>query len=127
VDYSVRATSLENPERQRQVPTFHLRGWHLFTTGKIMLTLTETKMHLRVDGDDEDALINGLMDTATQAAADYLGLDLLQMTGPIPAPIRSAALLMVADLYQNREAQSERPLHANTAYERLLAPYRRLV
>jgi hypothetical protein len=40
------------------------------------------------------------------------------------APIKSAALLMVADLYENREAQTERQRYRNTTYERLLNPYR---
>jgi hypothetical protein len=42
------------------------------------------------------------------------------------APIKSAALLMVADLYENREAQTERQRYRNTTYERLLNPYREM-
>lgn len=89
-----------------------------------MLTLTETKLHIRVDGTDDDTLIEGMIDAATQATADYLGLDLSQLTGPLPAPIRAAALMLVADLYDNREAQADRAYHANPTYERLLNPYR---
>lgn len=33
---------------------------------------------------------------------------------------------MVADLFENRTEQTERPLHRNAAYERLLSPYRAL-
>ena len=37
---------------------------------------------------------------------------------------RAAILLRVGDLYENREAQTDRPLHGNQTFERLLNPYR---
>jgi hypothetical protein len=37
-----------------------------------MLTLTETKVHLRVDGTAEDASIQAMIDAATAATGDYL-------------------------------------------------------
>jgi len=40
-----------------------------------------------------------------------------------PEPIRAAILLLVGDLYENREAQGQ-PLHENRAVHRLLWPYR---
>ena len=89
-----------------------------------MLTLIETKLHLRVDQTNEDALIQSMMDAATAATADYLNMPLEQMTTTVPSPIKAAALLMVAGLYEVREDQSERPLYRNTTYERLLNPYR---
>jgi uncharacterized phage protein (predicted DNA packaging) len=89
-----------------------------------MLTLTETKLHLRVDHDEEDTLIEALMSAATTTTANYLGLPVDQMTTTVPSPIKSAALLMVADLFENRTAQVERPLYQNAAYERLLSTYR---
>lgn len=89
-----------------------------------MLTLQQTKDHLRVDHDDEDIAITAMIDAATAAAADYLNMPLDQMTATVPSPIKAAALLMVADLYENREGQSDRQLYRNTTYERLLNPYR---
>ena len=89
-----------------------------------MLTLAETKAHLRVDQNGEDALITGYMETARLAVAGYLNMPEATVTSTVPSPIKSAALLMVADLYDNREAQSDRQLHDNKTYERLLAPYR---
>ena len=89
-----------------------------------MLTLIETKAHLRVDGTDEDALIEALMSAATAASADYLNMPLDQLTSTVPSPIKAATLLMIAGLFEQREDQSERPLHHNTTYERLLNPYR---
>lgn len=41
-----------------------------------------------------------------------------------PAPVDAAILLMVGDLYENREGQSDKALHRNQTYERLLNPYR---
>lgn len=89
-----------------------------------MLTLIETRLHLRVDQTDEDSLIQSMMDVATVATADYLNLPLEQMTTTVPSPIKAAALLMVAGLYTNREDQSDRQLYRNDTYHRLLNPYR---
>ena len=89
-----------------------------------MLTLIETKLHLRVDATDEDAAIQAMIDAATAASADHLNMPLEQLTTTVPSPIKAATLLMVADLYQNRESQSERQLYKNLTYERLLNPYR---
>ena len=87
-----------------------------------MLTLNETKMHLRVDHSDEDTLINSLMQAATAAACDYLNVETLGLDAP--APVKSAALLLVGDLYANREAQADRQLYRNATYQALLNPYR---
>ncbi len=89
-----------------------------------MLDFAETKLHLRVDHDDEDALIASLIDTATAAAADYLNMPLDQMTATVPSPIKSAALLLVGTLYEQRESQGDRPYNKNPTFEMLLAPYR---
>lgn len=90
-----------------------------------MLNLDEIKLHLRIDHAEEDALLTDLLHTAVVAIADYLNLletdPLLMDARP---PLKSAALLLIGDLYLNREAQSDKPLHLNQAYERLLAPYR---
>ena len=89
-----------------------------------MLTLAETKLHLRVDHSDEDALITALMDTATAACADYLNMPAEDLVVAVPAPIKSAALLLVGDLYANREAQGDRQFYKNPTFENLLNPYR---
>ena len=88
-----------------------------------LLTLDEAKLHCRVDHNDEDALLGALIATATAAVADYMNA-----TEPVdstaPAPVKSAALLLVGDLYENREAQTDRQLFRNQAFDRLLNPYR---
>lgn len=86
-----------------------------------MLTLYEAKAHLRIDHNDEDELLQAYIDAAEASIADFLGTEL---PTPMPAPVRAAILLRVADLYENREAQTDRPLHGNKTFERLLQPYR---
>lgn len=89
-----------------------------------MLDLEETKLFLRVDGDDEDTTIQLMMDTAAAAVADYLNMDVADLDTDAPGPVKSAALLLVADLFANRERQGTQALHRNGAFERLLNPYR---
>lgn len=89
-----------------------------------MLTLAETKLHLRVDHDDEDVLIEALMATATAACADYLNMEAADLVVAVPAPVKSAALLLVGNLYENRESMGDRPYSKNPTFEALLNPYR---
>lgn len=42
----------------------------------------------------------------------------------LPETIKTGLLMQVADMYENREAQVERPLSINPTLERLLVPYR---
>ena len=89
-----------------------------------MLTLEETKLHLRVDSDDEDVLIEALMATATAACADFLNMPAADLVVAVPAPVKSAALLLVGNLYENRESMGDRPYSKNPTFEALLNPYR---
>ena len=91
-----------------------------------MLTLIETKLHLRVDHDHEDTLITGLMAAATTTVGNYLDNTTLVLDETAPAPIKSAALLLIGDLFENRSAQVEKPLRSNETFERLLSTYRTL-
>ena len=89
-----------------------------------MLTLTETKLHLRVDHNDEDVLIEALMATAIAACADFLNMPAADLVVAVPAPVKSAALLLVGNLYENRESMGDRPYSKNPTFEALLNPYR---
>ncbi len=42
----------------------------------------------------------------------------------LPDTIRTAMLMQVADMFENREAQTDKPLTMNQTLQRLLAPYR---
>ena len=87
-----------------------------------LLTLDEAKLHCRIDHNDEDALLGALIATATAAVADYLNVTTVDSTAA--APVKSAALLLVGNLYENRESMSDRPYSKNPTFEALLNPYR---
>ena len=90
-----------------------------------MPTLEQAKAHLRVDYTHEDALIQSMIQAATYSVADYLDMahEDMELLAP-PAPVEAAILLRVADLYENREAVTDRSLYDNPTFLRLLAPYR---
>ena len=90
-----------------------------------MPTLEQAKAHLRVEHTDEDALIQSMIQAATYSVADYLDMahEDMELLAP-PAPVEAAILLRVADLYENREAVTDRSLYDNPTFLRLLAPYR---
>jgi len=92
-----------------------------------MLTLDQTKLHLRIDHSVEDDLIQTLIDAATAAVGNHLDNPAIVLDTTAPAPLKSAALMLVADPYENRTSQVERPLHANETFDRLLQPYRVMV
>ena len=81
-------------------------------------------MHLRVDGLDEDDLIQSLMTAAIAAVGSHLDNSAIVLDTTAPAPLKSAALMLVADLYENRSAQVEKPLRSNETFAMLLQPYR---
>lgn len=87
-----------------------------------MLTLQEAIEHLRIDNDEEYEVIRAFINAAEASVIDYLGIK--KLPKEVPAPVRAAILLRVGDLYENREAQTDRPLHGNPTFERLLNPYR---
>lgn len=66
-----------------------------------LLSLAEAKLFLRVDHDDDDTLIEGLILTAAETALAHA--DGLTEADTIPESVRTSALLHVARLYDNRE------------------------
>lgn len=88
-----------------------------------MLTLPEVKLHCRIDHNDEDTLLSAMIDAAVASVGDYINSP-TPLTATAPAPVKAACLLLVGDLYSNREALVERPLSKNPTFERLLQPYR---
>ena len=89
-----------------------------------MLTLEEVKRHCRIYHNDEDALLLALIDTAIAACADFLNMPAADLVVAVPAPVKSAALLLVGNLYENRESMGDRPYSKNPTFEALLNPYR---
>lgn len=59
----------------------------------------------------------------TSAEGDYPVL-FTTRPGPLPAPLKAAVLLLVADLYEHREASGDAVVE-NPVFDRLIWPYRR--
>ncbi|WP_050464433.1 head-tail connector protein [Herbaspirillum autotrophicum] len=90
-----------------------------------MITLQEAKAHTRVDEDmdREDLQILDMIATAKAHIENYLGRA-FPVGEDVPAPVKSAALLLFADLYENREGQQDVVLYTNRTFALLLNPYR---
>ena len=67
-----------------------------------MLDLQETKEFLRVDGDEEDALISSLIVTAKDLTEDVMRRKLSDFK-EMPEAVRQAMLVLVATLYEERQ------------------------
>lgn len=94
------------------------------------ITLAKAKSHLRVTHEIDDAYIESLIPTSFRLIADELDRELtedicLTPAGTLSESLSHAALLIIGDLYQNREAQQTEQLHMNQALERLLSKYRK--
>lgn len=92
-----------------------------------IITLAEAKAHLRLTSTDEDGLVRLFIQSATTEVENYLNRDIPVVTGTTatyPAPIKAATLLLVSDLFENRDGASDKVLIQNAAIQRLLYPYR---
>lgn len=75
-----------------------------------MLDLDRVKLHLRVDGDDEDAVIEGYVEAAKAHVAMHCDRVLVEAapSGPeemaLTPDVEQAILLLVGHWYANREA-----------------------
>lgn len=106
-----------------------------------MITLDEAKLHLRIDHDFDDQDIQLKLDTAEEQAIDFLERQVyasedelnlaitLNKAGERPMLInssfKSAVLLLLGHLYENREEIGMANLsNVKYGFERLLNPYR---
>lgn len=71
-----------------------------------MLTLQETKDFLRLDGDDEDALVSSLIVTAKELIEETLRYKLTEFE-EIPETVHQAMLIVVGTLYEERQATKD--------------------
>jgi hypothetical protein len=78
-----------------------------------MIDLDTVKSHLRVDGDEEDSLIQGYTDAAFSTFELWTNRKLIAEGGPLPEPVGNAlnvtkainqgALMLIGYWYANRE------------------------
>ena len=68
----------------------------------MVISLEETKLYLRVDGDEENTLITNFILSAEEICEDILRTQLIEFN-PIPEIIRQAILYTVSQFYELRE------------------------
>lgn len=94
------------------------------------LTLDYIKQQLRIDWSEEDTLLDEYGKAAEDTILNLLNRDyqdLLYQYGEVPAPLVQAAMLLVGQSYQHREAASAQNMSAVPyAFDLLLKPYMRL-
>ena len=89
----------------------------------MILTVDEVKTHLRIENDDEDQYLEGLIRQAQAAAEDFCYTAFPDEE--TPEPVRLAVMLMVSHYYENRD-NADRAVYGTMriAFENLLYPYR---
>jgi len=102
-----------------------------------IISLSTAKLHLRVDGTDEDATIQIYLDASEQIASQYLNRNLYATEMAkgsdddglvINDAVKAAVLLQCGTLYANRESVSQQAGNYMVAvplgFQFLLDPYR---
>lgn len=88
----------------------------------MILTVDEVKIHLRIQHDEEDGYLEGLIAQSQGAAEDFCRVE---FSNSAPEPVRLAVLLMVSHYYENRDNPDRQVyLAMRTAFENLLYPHR---
>ena len=89
----------------------------------MLITLEEAKTHLRIEHDEEDEYLTGLIRQAQAAAEDYCRVSFPDEDPP--EPVRLALLLFVGFYYENRGIPDMTTYKAmRMAFDALLYPYR---
>lgn len=71
------------------------------------MTLQETKDFLRLDGDDEDALVSSLILTAKELIEEVLRRKLTEFK-EVPETVHQAMLIVVGTLYEERQVAKDK-------------------
>ncbi|MBQ6325209.1 MAG: phage gp6-like head-tail connector protein, partial [Clostridia bacterium] len=88
------------------------------------VTVDEVKTHLRIQHDEEDEYIAGLIAQAQTAAEDYCRVQ-FEPEPDVPEPVRLAVILMTSFYYENRDIPDMTTYKATRmAFDSLLYPYR---
>jgi len=103
------------------------------STALAAVSLSDAKAHLRVEINDEDALISAICLAVTQIAEHMLQKALISrgdLVGygdspdDIPKAIRQWMLLYIGHYYENRESSTSFKVEALPFADRLLDPFR---
>lgn len=78
--------------------------------------MTEIKEYLRIDGEEENTLLAGLLLAAKEHCENYLQAGL---SSEVPTPVKQALLILVGHFYEQRAGENI----PNIVYV-LLSPYR---
>ena len=96
----------------------------------MIVTLAEVKTHLRIEHNEEDSYIEGLIKQAQTEAEDYcrVSFETTDDEGnPVdpPEPVRLAVILMTSFYYENRDIPDMTTYKATRmAFDNLLYRYR---
>lgn len=92
------------------------------------IKLSDAKVHLKIDDDDdvEDTYIQQLIFAAVDFCEGRIFRtfdEVFTEYGHLPQVLRSYVLVVMAEMHQNRQLNSDRPIHPNPFYERLIDKY----
>lgn len=87
-----------------------------------MVSLADAKAYLRIDFDDDDAVVERLI----AAASDHLtSIDVDMEASPLPPSVEQAQYLLIVHFYEHREASGPSTNAAiDFGVDRLIAPHR---
>lgn len=103
------------------------------STAVAAVSLSDAKAHLRVESNDEDALISAICLAVTQIAEHTLQKALISRDGivgyggspdDVPKAIRQWLLLQIGHYYENRESSTSFKVEGLPFADRLLDPFR---
>ena len=88
----------------------------------MVVTVAGVKTHLRIQYNEEDSYLEGLICQAQATAEDFCRVSFQEEA---PEPVRLAVLLMASHYYENRDNPDKQVyLAMRLAFENLLYPYR---
>lgn len=88
----------------------------------MIVSLEETKIYLRIDGDEENTLVTNFISTAEELCEGVLRFPLSEFE-EVPETVRQAVLYLVASMYEMRETINMKEVM--DVVTRLLFTYRR--
>lgn len=90
----------------------------------MIVTLEETKLWIRVEHSDEDALIESFIAAAEELVEGILRFPLSEFEGDVPETIKHAVFFTVSKLYEERNELNMEEIY--TVLKFLLSSYRKV-